>query len=299
MSNDLRRWMKLVEAVYHGSPHEFSKFSTEKIGSGEGNQSYGWGLYFAGNKDVAEWYRRTLTARHAMNLKSYRMITDLPDRLEREIMKHVNEVWTSSLRRDHLTGYWVNNIYTFYNMANEYVPDRDRAYYGEHKDAIEQKIASFETRYRDDPDYRARYHEYMGGDAKPDWSHLRSPFATAYRNASNELERQLKARGHSGNLYTVEVPTDDEFLLWDNPLSDQPEPVKAVIAQMGQFDHGQTGAGFYHAMTKQAGSPKEASLLLASRGIAGIRYLDGSSRGRGHGHHNYVVFDDARVSVKD
>jgi hypothetical protein len=297
MIHPMRRLMKLCEAVvYHGSPHSFSTFSNDSIGTGEGAQAYGWGLYFASNKDVAEWYRRTLTARHAMNLKSHRMIGADQSRLEQEIMKHVNRVWTDSLRVANLKGYWLNDIYTFYNMANDYIPDRDRAYYAEHKDEIEQKIASYEAKYRDDPEFRNRYHEFMGADAKPDWSHLRTPYANAYRAAGNELERQLTARGHSGNLYEVQLPTDDEFLLWDKPLSEQPEPVRAAIVKMGQNDLEQTGKDFYRALTKQVGGAKEASLLLASQGIAGNRYLDGSSRGRGEGHYNYVVFDDTKIT---
>lgn len=42
--------------LYHGSPHKFNKFSTDNIGSGEGNQSFGWGLYFTDNKGIAEHY---------------------------------------------------------------------------------------------------------------------------------------------------------------------------------------------------------------------------------------------------
>ena len=33
--------------AYHGSPHTFDKFSMDKIGTGEGAQAYGHGLYFA------------------------------------------------------------------------------------------------------------------------------------------------------------------------------------------------------------------------------------------------------------
>ena len=43
--------------VYHGSPHSFDKFSASKIGTGEGSQAYGHGLYFADNKSVAQSYR--------------------------------------------------------------------------------------------------------------------------------------------------------------------------------------------------------------------------------------------------
>ena len=48
------------QSAYHGTPHRFDKFSLDHIGSGEGNQAHGWGLYFAGNKDVSENYRMGL-----------------------------------------------------------------------------------------------------------------------------------------------------------------------------------------------------------------------------------------------
>jgi len=47
--------------VYHGSPHLFDKFSLSKIGTGEGAQAYGHGLYFAENPKVAAQYRKNLT----------------------------------------------------------------------------------------------------------------------------------------------------------------------------------------------------------------------------------------------
>jgi hypothetical protein len=46
-----------VIRVYHGTPHKFDRFDSSKIGTGEGAQSYGHGLYFAESKDVAESYK--------------------------------------------------------------------------------------------------------------------------------------------------------------------------------------------------------------------------------------------------
>ena len=43
--------------VYHGSPHKFDKFDMSKIGSGEGSQAYGHGLYFAEDQSVANSYK--------------------------------------------------------------------------------------------------------------------------------------------------------------------------------------------------------------------------------------------------
>jgi hypothetical protein len=47
--------------AYHGSPHDFAAFSSDKIGTGEGAQSYGHGLYFAEHPNVAEGYKNIET----------------------------------------------------------------------------------------------------------------------------------------------------------------------------------------------------------------------------------------------
>jgi hypothetical protein len=40
--------------AYHSSPHDFDQFDVSKLGTGEGNQSYGPGLYFAENPKVSD-----------------------------------------------------------------------------------------------------------------------------------------------------------------------------------------------------------------------------------------------------
>ena len=50
--------------AYHGSPHNFDKFQTSQIGTGEGAQSFGHGLYFAQNEKVAKNYRDNLAGQN-------------------------------------------------------------------------------------------------------------------------------------------------------------------------------------------------------------------------------------------
>lgn len=49
--------------AFHGSPHDFDRFSMEKIGTGEGAQSFGHGLYFAENPAVADECKMNLSNR--------------------------------------------------------------------------------------------------------------------------------------------------------------------------------------------------------------------------------------------
>jgi hypothetical protein len=47
--------------AFHGSPHDFPAFDISKIGTGEGAQAYGHGLYFAENPAVAGQYKESLS----------------------------------------------------------------------------------------------------------------------------------------------------------------------------------------------------------------------------------------------
>ncbi|MBQ1983252.1 MAG: hypothetical protein II232_01320, partial [Spirochaetaceae bacterium] len=51
----------LYQTAYHGSPHNFDRFTTDAIGTGEGAQSFGWGLYFTNQEDIARWYADKLS----------------------------------------------------------------------------------------------------------------------------------------------------------------------------------------------------------------------------------------------
>ena len=48
--------------AFHGSPHDFDRFSSENIGTGEGAQAYGHGLYFAEREGTAKSYKNELSA---------------------------------------------------------------------------------------------------------------------------------------------------------------------------------------------------------------------------------------------
>jgi len=68
--------------AWHGSPHDFDQFSLSKIGTGEGAQAYGHGLYFAESPDVARGYRDALAAPNQTDLRMQQLLDanggDLP-----------------------------------------------------------------------------------------------------------------------------------------------------------------------------------------------------------------------------
>jgi hypothetical protein len=57
--------------TWHGSPHIFQKFDLSKLGTGEGAQAYGSGMYVAQNPTVAKEYKEKLSSTgSAKNLAS-------------------------------------------------------------------------------------------------------------------------------------------------------------------------------------------------------------------------------------
>ncbi len=221
-----------VERGKTGKPtiYDGSKFmvawhgSTDRIGTGEGTQAYGYGLYFAGNKDVAEWYK------------------------------------------SRLGGDSVEDI----TAAKQYLKDKG-----------------------------------ISNDPEEDYG-----YSNGRDYVTLAVEHGFQPQ-NKGRLYQVELaPAEDEYLLWDKPLSEQSEKVKGILNDAWlahpEAHSKQLGAEIYgHAVDEMEFSGKHeennwkaASEYLHSLGIRGIKYLDGSSRNKGEGHYNYVIFNDADVETK-
>ena len=51
------------QSAWHGTPHDFAEFLLSAIGTGEGAQAHGWGLYFAGERSTSEAYKERLSTK--------------------------------------------------------------------------------------------------------------------------------------------------------------------------------------------------------------------------------------------
>jgi hypothetical protein len=80
--------------VYHGSPHRFDKFDSSKIGTGEGAQVYGNGMYFSESPDVARFYANALTDANAGG----RVRTDVTSLVPRNMGNSVQDVLDAKYR---------------------------------------------------------------------------------------------------------------------------------------------------------------------------------------------------------
>jgi len=274
--------------AWHGSPHDHNKFSNDHIGTGEGAQVYGYGLYFAGNREVAEFYRSKLTG---------------------------GDKFSSITINGEPAGYYSKDLVA--TKAINAIIDNN----GD----VDAALKNLLERVKE------------------------SPFKSLRNNAEAAVKfiRQNKIEvGKKGKLYQVELaPSEDEYLLWDKPLSEQSEKVREVLEtvmplsdagirewyinyeinnpnawelhreyyedapafdapntvkrswleeskadwiseavsdykQMHGDDRKSSGREFYFRQSSLKGSDKAASEYLHSLGIRGIKYLDGNSRNR-------------------
>ena len=258
-----------AQRAWHGSPHTFDRFSTEHIGTGEGAQAHGWGLYFAADQEVAEGYRERLA----------------------------DDNWWSE---------WSVNGHQFGQNEDEDFKFLDSYFYGSENVLLDLlhhislhksgKVATpkqlqqaFDRLYKEAEEsefiYESDRQEYFKGLEK-----LRS-----------ELDSLQITRNKPGRVFEVEIPDpavmlDEDKLIEDQTYIKHQLKRKAENGGNRQFTEEElpdyaTGRDLYEFMSGVLGSPKEASLYLNSAGIKGITY-EGRRDGR-----CYVVFDDKAIQT--
>ena len=258
--------------AYHGSPHDFDKFSAEKIGTGEGAQAYGHGLYFAEQEATAKAYRDALTGSHipgaAMGSAKYSVRGEFAPR---GMSGHA----ALDTAQD-LDGLLYYRKHGYKDMEAVVQPQ------------VEQRIAKFRA------EDAAGHHRGVAGE---DMRALSDYYDKYVRNAKPD---DIAAR--TGKMYEVNLHADPgDFLDWDAPLSQQGETVRRTLETSRPEWAGRIGhespdpnAGQIVQSLRREGDPEHT---FKQAGIPGIKYLDQGSRVAGEGSRNYVVFDDRIVEI--
>lgn len=269
----LRRTAPVLELdVYHGTPHRFpateanplGEFDASKIGTGEGAQAYGHGIYYAENPDVAKGYRKAMSGRTYENIKSNEILDS--DALFRNARKSVQE--TTGLQ-EFPAGYVTSKVLTWMDEGND-VNDflKKNVVSDELKPAFETAIQSLKNTRERSSLYKADLPDQMI-DRMLDWDKPLSEQSAAVREALMPLVKDaMKKRG-----------TPDYALEYSANRAIGGDIVKDLLV----------GNGVTRA---------EVSRRLQQAGIPGIRYLDAGSRDGGSGTRNFVVFPGEEKKVR-
>jgi hypothetical protein len=259
--------------VWHGSPHKFDRFDSSKIGTGEGAQAYGHGLYLAENPGIAAGYADKLSQVSSDGgfTKIPRFATYGARRVDMNAPSSSLAPGELALTYANMEGGKANGLLALREMANDpYLKDSEK--YKKAADILmrmnPKKIgADSGNLYKVDlPDEQI---------AKMlDWDKPLSQQAPEVQKALASLGYQYDAQAGAS--------FDDALMAalegtGSTSLPKMPRnPMGSEIARgNGLFD-----------------SPAQVAKAKALReaGIPGIRYLDGGSRGAGAGTSNYVVF---------
>lgn len=255
--------------AFHGSPHKFDKFSMEKIGTGEGAQAYGHGLYFAENPRVAKQHQKDISQKDL--IRKWRQ--DLPDDASFEEVTQMakdgafgesGKAFIAALKADD----WLGFDYPAQAVSAALHPKATQQF--------DMSPLLLKMRERLGYNYKVDIPDEAVGKML-DWD---KPLSQQPESVRKALSLELESR----------IPKfEAEYRSRGVPEA----RIKEITAATRSDLFNGTGAGYIEAL----GKGKDASEFLKSIGIPGIKYLDQGSRAAGEGTRNFVLFDDALVKI--
>jgi len=258
---------------WHGTPHEFEpeeghpfgRFRAEKIGTGEGAQVYGHGVYVAENPDVARSYQKVLTMRKGVDLWTPELRAQLPElptraQQDRFITLNMKMRATGNLPSAEMAEWHkAKAANTAYDDAVARLQPKGALYHVDVPDEHVAKMLDWDKPVGKQPQVVAALRS-LTTDKNPYLRNLAKP-------------------------ETVNAMTGEQLY---HAISN------IAAGGTGRWDYGHKGG-----ITDR--DPRTASAALHQLGIPGVKYLDAGSRGKGEGSRNFVLFDPsiAKIIGKD
>lgn len=248
------------QPVYHGTPHKFDKFTTDHMGSGEGAQAFGWGLYFAESKEVANYYKDMLSIKSVvLFIDGVKYDGNRHDKSD--VDQLIVDAWHS-----------VGAASRTQKQVFQELKDRARGAFKEWKPKFKQALERLQSdAVKIETDKGRLYTVEIPDDG--DYLLWGKPLKEQSENVQQAVDDAFRSSGNDEAISWLEV-NQEHAATW------------------------RTAEETYVELSKVLGSDEAASKALLKFGAKGIKYLDGNSRSDGEGHHNYVIFDGADVAIK-
>lgn len=265
--------------AHHGTPHQFDQFSLDKIGTGEGNQVYGHGLYFAENPDVAMAYRHQLAMSQDPLTKKYG-IADQAHTLGKHLAAQGGDV---------------ERLIADYRSK---IPELERG------DKSDRNLAADYTariKYLNDPK-RSRGHQYdVAIEADPaqflDWDTAMREQSPYVRERVMPVVEAARQRQEAALAQRAERERDPSPFSRSAFQSTRRGAPSIIIPDEVKGSKAYQMAGL--PAVNQTEGMLQATAALRKAGIPGLRYLDQGSRGQSGStsSRNLVLFDDSIVKI--
>ena len=231
----------------------------DKIGTGEGAQAYGHGLYTAENEPVAKGYKNALSE----TVKVPDETPFIEKRLAQGALTFGGNTPEGAIA-------WLDK---YKNGAQHIVP------------ALTPELAAI---------VRSKF---ASGEFRPG-GHMYEVNIAADPNAFLDWDKPLSEQPESvlsvaRTFFSEGIPERNKYneTLKGSDLYDMLVQRAGGIMHSPKLDK----AGIPSSLP--GGTKERMGLYLSNQGIPGIKYLDAGSRGAGEGTRNYVVFDDRLISI--
>jgi len=261
--------------AWHGSPYQFDKFTTQAIGTGEGAQAFGWGLYFTDLESIAKGYAESLAKQKQSYLYKGNIV--FGDGMYKTTP---NEALEYDIAAQIISDGGTVSEFSF-SKAKERLKDYFKA--DQNETAISKlediKFSDFSQQAPSKNLYKVSINKGKS-PSEYNWLEWDKPLT---KESIEKIKKSLIEKGF-GNTNTYKIFNNEDALI--DKASDMYRHLSNLFAREG-FENGD----------------KQASLFLLENGIDGIKYpAESISRGatsdtaRGF---NYVVFDENAVSIEE
>lgn len=327
----------LFQRAWHGSPYDFAYFDLGAIGTGEGAQVHGWGLYFAKDRNISEGYKERLSAMgDALTItdkqgNQLEYSTFLQNRVSWDALQQAMEGDVSKLQES-IKLHLEDNI-------------KDKKFYLQMSSLFGNEI----KRIEDNPKLSIK--AFLAGVPKGEYYRLSAMVDLAKERAKKEGKRttikdveavlketketwdsraakkeedvkkwekidvnNIAVKRNTGKLFEVEIPDNDVMLEEKKPFSEQPEKVQKAIKQIvADIEAGKIKSdnneykNYPHTYVEYYDGGTGKKLYNALSNITGNRRkasellneygIKGITYEGGQDGRCYVVFDDKAISV--
>lgn len=312
--------------AYHGSPFSFDRFSKEQIGTGEGAQAYGYGLYFAEREETAKNYRDSLTPRNREYedylVAEYNRAVNNEDYTRAEVLERAMLHDTPADFRDMAAD--ADNAPEVRQAAAAFAEEMEGfrgsdgkpvnfgSMYEVRIDANEDELLSYDLPLSQQP-------EKIQKQVKEVLRKTQPKLSAAEKSEIDDLARQLEefdsGDGAETDLYGLDAlnqisqnlrtARDNELKRINQEMSDLSKVMNEYETGYRQFSDpkGSEAAAKYDALMDERADlvtnfAKATAEALQEAGIKGIRYADAQTRFKKNGKTmNYVVFDDKLIDI--
>lgn len=267
------------QTAWHGSPHDFDEFDLGAIGSGEGAQFYGWGLYFAKNKEMAKNYKEVLSNVHETD-KSSLFKVDIPESNKMLDWNQTLNIQPKEIQEQIIDA--INSLDTLQKDAFINAYRSDHSYNGNrHIKKVNDIYQGLET----DLNYVGKYEEKETLNKIVQRNADRLAKKYGFDDWGSADKNKLKAI-IGDNLEKARIELDALTQEDNQKVISYKDNINNLFSEGNSF-----GLNIYKSLSTALGGDKLASEYLNEHGIKGITY-EGIEDGR-----CYVVFDDKAIKV--